>query len=100
MGKGKGHIPLRTCIGCGAKKKKQDLIRLVLNDEGEVIRDHTGHAPGRGAYVCDSEACGRHPKMAMSLKRALRTEGSSIRISKQRHANFRAFDRVIDWPEG
>ncbi|MCF8084649.1 MAG: DUF448 domain-containing protein [Deltaproteobacteria bacterium] len=72
MSKGKGHIPIRTCICCKAKKKKGELIRLILKDKGGVVRDQKGKGPGRGAYVCDKEACRSHPKLDAYLKRALK----------------------------
>ena len=50
-------IPQRTCIGCGEKKNKKDLIRVVKNKEGEISIDNTGKANGRGAYICDCMEC-------------------------------------------
>jgi len=39
-------------------KEKRDLIRIVKTIDGKVcIDDVKGKAPGRGAYVCTSEAC-------------------------------------------
>ena len=72
MSKGKGHIPVRTCICCKAKKKKGQLIRLILKDKSGVVRDQKGKGSGRGAYVCDKEACRSHPKLDAYLKRALK----------------------------
>lgn len=50
-------IPSRTCIGCGTKKEKRELIRVVKNQTGEIKLDKTGKLPGRGAYICDSIEC-------------------------------------------
>ena len=50
-------IPQRTCIGCGEKKNKKDLIRVVKNKEGKISIDKTGKANGRGAYICDCIDC-------------------------------------------
>ena len=44
-------IPQRTCIGCNVQKNKKDLIRIVINKEGEISIDRTGKANGRGAYL-------------------------------------------------
>ena len=44
--------PERSCIGCGAKRPKQALIRLVLSDEGQPQVDAAQTALGRGAYLC------------------------------------------------
>ena len=48
----KRHVPERTCVACGARKPKADLLRVVRPPEGRVSLDPTGKAPGRGAYVC------------------------------------------------
>ena len=50
-------IPLRTCMGCNAKKPKKELVRIVKNKEGQISLDKTGKAQGRGAYICDSVEC-------------------------------------------
>lgn len=50
-------IPQRTCIGCNVQKNKGDLIRIVLNKEGEINIDKTGKANGRGAYICNNIEC-------------------------------------------
>jgi predicted RNA-binding protein YlxR (DUF448 family) len=57
MGMSKGHTPIRTCISCGEKKNKNQLIRLTLNDEGKLVRDFSGRMPGRGAYICELPIC-------------------------------------------
>ena len=57
MAKGKGRIPRRTCIVCGRVAAKSELMRLILDDEGRVIRDEPGSGKGRGAYVCKSSSC-------------------------------------------
>lgn len=43
---------LRTCIVCGKKSRKEELLRLVLK-ENVVIMDKKMCLPGRGAYVCN-----------------------------------------------
>lgn len=51
-------IPERKCIGCGEKKAKNELIRIVrLPDNGGIEIDRTGKKSGRGAYICRSKAC-------------------------------------------
>ena len=37
-------IPQRTCIGCNVQKNKSDLIRIVMNKEGNISIDKTGKA--------------------------------------------------------
>ena len=74
MGKTKGHIPIRTCISCGAKRNKTDLIRLSLDTEGHIIKDHSGKLPGRGAYVCSTESCLERVSKNKRLKKLFRVE--------------------------
>ena len=50
-------MPIRTCIGCRGKFPKNDLLRFVRNAAGNLQTDSTGKLPGRGAYVCQSQAC-------------------------------------------
>ncbi|RLB43663.1 MAG: DUF448 domain-containing protein [Deltaproteobacteria bacterium] len=75
MSKGKGHIPIRTCIACGAKKEKKDLIRLVVDADGWVVIDTSGHASGRGAYVCKNKDCWTAVHKHKILSRAFRGRG-------------------------
>ena len=50
-------IPQRTCLGCGETKPKQELIRIVRQNDGSIFVDKTGKANGRGAYICNSIEC-------------------------------------------
>ena len=51
------NIPQRMCIACREMKPKNEMIRVVRSPEGEISLDFTGKKNGRGAYVCDGEAC-------------------------------------------
>ena len=50
-------VPIRTCIGCRGKFPKEDLLRFVRDAAGNLQTDPTGKLLGRGAYVCQSQAC-------------------------------------------
>ena len=50
-------IVQRMCMGCNTKKDKHELIRVVMNKEGDISIDKTGKLSGRGAYICDSIEC-------------------------------------------
>ena len=73
----KRHIPERTCVACGTRKPKADLLRVVRSPEGRVSLDPTGKAPGRGAYVCGpgcwDSAIGRG-RLARSLASTLSSD--------------------------
>jgi hypothetical protein len=57
MGRGKGHVPVRTCVACGAKRDKKEMVRFVVTQEKTLMRDDSGHGAGRGAYACRVSAC-------------------------------------------
>ena len=45
------------CLGCREMKPKRELLRVVLNKDGQLSVDVTGKLPGRGAYICNDPAC-------------------------------------------
>ncbi|WP_332468318.1 YlxR family protein [Cystobacter fuscus] len=47
-----GAGPVRSCIGCGARRGQEELIRLGVGPEGGVVVDGRRKLPGRGAYLC------------------------------------------------
>ncbi|MDY4139685.1 MAG: YlxR family protein [Eubacteriales bacterium] len=66
-------IPMRMCVGCREMKPKKELIRVVRSPEGVVSMDPVGKKPGRGAYVCRSEACLKRAIKQKQLERQLET---------------------------
>lgn len=44
-------IPLRTCVITKEKLPKQELIRVVKDNENNVFIDLIGKSNGRGAYI-------------------------------------------------
>ncbi len=51
------HVPERSCIACGQKLAKRELMRIVRTPQGQVVVDATGKLPGRGAYLCRAPSC-------------------------------------------
>ncbi|WP_084456383.1 YlxR family protein [Desulfogranum mediterraneum] len=71
----RGHLPERTCRGCGKKRAQKDLIRLGLVNQ-QLTVDHGRTLRGRGVYCCDDARCRqRLEKNKKVLKRALRLNG-------------------------
>lgn len=66
-------VPMRKCTGCGEQKPKRELIRVVLNKEGEISLDATGKKPGRGAYLCPNSECLKKARKSRGLERGLST---------------------------
>lgn len=71
-------IPLRKCTGCGEMKPKKELLRVLLEPDGNITVDDTGKKNGRGAYVCKKlsclEASIKHKGLERSLKTAIPKE--------------------------
>jgi len=53
----KKKVPLRTCVGCGQTKAKQELLRIVRTPQHVVVIDTGGKMNGRGTYVCYAQSC-------------------------------------------
>ena len=51
------HIPQRSCVICGVKTSKRELVRIVMTPERECAVDDTGKRSGRGAYLCRRPGC-------------------------------------------
>jgi len=73
----RGHVPVRTCVACGAKGAKFDLVRLALDPVDGLIRvDARQQLPGRGAYVC--AGCRPGLRDNKRLRRAFRCEARGL----------------------
>lgn len=67
------HIPERTCIGCGKRYPKEELIRLTRTSGGDITWRADGKGEGRGAYLCPAQVCLDRAAKRKSLSRALRS---------------------------
>jgi uncharacterized protein len=45
------RIPERKCVLTGARDARDNLIRLALSPDGEILPDVRARAPGRGAWI-------------------------------------------------
>jgi hypothetical protein len=73
---------LRSCIGCRAIAQKAALARFTVLG-GEAVLDRRQQAPGRGAYLCWSEACLRSAINRKRFEKTLRN-----RLSEQGEQEF------------
>ncbi|HSM56730.1 MAG TPA: YlxR family protein [Candidatus Sulfomarinibacteraceae bacterium] len=83
------HIPQRTCIVCGQKDDKRQLVRLVRTPAKGIVVDHSGKRPGRGAYLCHQASCWEKALRGNDLERALKTtitEAERESLAEQRPA--------------
>ena len=65
-------VPMRQCTGCGVRKEKKELIRIIKTPEDLIEVDFTGKKNGRGAYICNSVECLRTAEKRKSLERSLK----------------------------
>ncbi len=77
-------IPMRMCVGCREMKPKKELIRVVKRPTGEIALDNTGKLPGRGAYVCRSQACLLKAIKQKQLDRALEHKLDDVVVAQLR----------------
>ncbi len=70
----KGRVPIRTCVVCGNRKDKRQLLRIVASPDGSTSLDRTGRMNGRGTYLCtDDDKCRERDLNRGRVERALRT---------------------------
>ena len=70
----KGHVPTRTCAGCGARAPQGELIRFVARN-GELVPG--AGQPGRGVYTHRRLACFERAASRRAFARTLR---STVRV--------------------
>jgi uncharacterized protein len=63
--------PTRTCVGCGERTAKLQLIRLVATGD-QIVPDVASRLPGRGVYLHPNLACLERAQRRKALSRALR----------------------------
>ncbi len=67
-------VSLRTCVVTREKLEKKDLIRVVINKEGNIFIDKTHKANGRGVYLKNDIEVFKIAKSKKILDRALKCE--------------------------
>lgn len=68
------HQPIRTCIGCGQKKLKAELLRIVRTPQKRLEIDQKAKNPGRGAYLCYNTGCFKTAIKKGRINRSLKIE--------------------------
>lgn len=68
---------MRTCLGCGQRADKTDLVRVVaVKATTVVVPDLRGSAEGRGAHMHPTIQCFERAKRRKAFGRALRIAGT------------------------
>ncbi|WP_206307942.1 YlxR family protein [Streptomyces sp. A0958] len=66
--------PERTCVGCRERAAKNELLRIVV-DEDACVPDPRGTLPGRGAYVHPVPDCLDLAVRRRAFPRAFKAKG-------------------------
>jgi predicted RNA-binding protein YlxR (DUF448 family) len=61
--------PVRSCVGCGRKAGRSELLRFAARD-GQLVPG--ANEPGRGAYTCRRLACFERAVSRRAFNRTLR----------------------------
>lgn len=89
------NMPVRTCVGCGARDAQASMLRLRLGEDGRVVR--VGGVPaGRSAYVHERTGCIMGLVRSKGLGRSLRTtiaKDERVELSERLKAEIVAGDR-------
>ena len=67
-------IPMRKCVVTQEQFPKQELIRVVLTPDKEILVDETGRLNGRGAYLKKDIAVIEKAQSKKVLDRAFKTQ--------------------------
>ena len=74
---GRGDAPERRCILTGRTAARDELVRLAISPEGDVLPDALARAPGRGAWIginrAELEAALANGKLKAALQRAFKS---------------------------
>ncbi len=68
------HVPMRTCVLCGDKRPKHQLIRIVRTNDDSVCIDERSKTSGRGCYVCMDATKLEPRRINDKIKRALKLQ--------------------------
>lgn len=73
--------PRRTCVGCRGKGDRSVLLRIVCDENANLVLDVHKVMPGRGAWLHADETCLKQATTRRAWGRALRVR-SAVRIDE------------------
>jgi len=71
----RGHVPIRTCIGCRKKRKKEEMLRFVHTPKQIVFVRGEKDLRGRAFYLCPDILCLRMAQKRNKRINPLRSMG-------------------------
>ena len=71
----------RTCIACRAKRQKDELLRIVA-EENKAVVDESGKSNTRGMYICDNQSCINKLLKAKDVTKCIKINASGESIKE------------------
>lgn len=82
------RVPVRICCACRQRSEKDNLIRIGIDDKGEIKTDPKMQIQSRGAYVCRRIECIQMAAKRHSVERTLKVPSQDeIYIMLQKEVN-------------
>lgn len=80
------RLKQRQCLVCREKSDKEQMLRLVVDETGQIWPDLLQKAPGRGVYLCMQPACAEaiNDKRLGALRRNFEVKLPQCDVLKQR----------------
>ncbi len=70
----RGHVPVRTCVGCRNRRPAIEMIRMKSHDKKLILTDNKTNFGGRACYICPLVKCAEKALKKGRLEKALRTK--------------------------
>ena len=64
----KGYVPIRMCMGCGKRRKKEEMIRFTRTSGDQALVPAGKNQDGRGFYLCPDASCLKAAKKKRRLE--------------------------------
>ena len=74
----KAHVPIRMCLGCRKKRKKEEMVRFTKTSDGVLFVNEKKDIRGRGYYLCPDRLCFRLAQKKNKWRESLGSVESSI----------------------
>ncbi|ADH92349.1 Protein of uncharacterised function (DUF448) [Arcanobacterium haemolyticum] len=82
------RIMIRTCVGCKGKAHRNELVRVVVSEDGSVKPDPYASAHGRGAWVHPKPECVSRAIKSSQFARAFRRPVASVDAVEEYVSDF------------
>jgi len=79
----KGHVPIRMCVGCRKRRKKEEMVRFGRLPDGMVFISEKKDLHGRGFYLCPDLTCFEMAQKKHRMGRFVGIDGSLVFLDRK-----------------